>query len=51
MLHFWRAAICSIVVVPATISSSHARPRAIDLSSAARRSNSMARTNVAFGLK
>jgi len=44
MLHFWRAAIRSTVVLPATISSSQARPRAIDLSSAARRSNFIGRT-------
>ncbi len=43
-LYFWRAAICSIIAVPETLSSSQARPRAIDLSSAARRSNLIGRT-------
>src|SRR5262245_54455481 len=38
MLHFWRAAMASIPAVPETISSSQARPRAIDLISAVRRS-------------
>src|SRR5262249_17243462 len=42
-LHFWRAAISSTVVLPETISSSQARPRAIDLKSAARRSNLIGR--------
>jgi hypothetical protein len=29
-LHFWRAAISSIVMLSETISSSHARPRAME---------------------
>src|SRR5215470_5708725 len=37
-LHFWRAAMASMLTVPETISSSQARPRAIDLISAVRRS-------------
>lgn len=44
MLHLCRVAISSTVVVPETISSNHARPRAIDLRSAARRSNLIGRT-------
>ena len=43
-LHLCRAAISSTVFVPETIASSHARPRAIDLSNAARRSNLIGRT-------
>jgi len=43
-LHFWRAAIVSTVARLEMISSSQARPRAIDLSSAARRSNLIGRT-------
>ena len=43
-LHFWRTAISSTVASPEMISSSHARPRAIDLTSAARRSNLIGRT-------
>src|SRR5262245_47351141 len=38
MLHFWRAAMASMLAVPVTISSSQARPGAIDLTSAGRRS-------------
>src|SRR5262249_46519587 len=38
MLHFWRAAMLSMLAVPDTISSSQARPRAMDLMSAVRRS-------------
>jgi hypothetical protein len=43
-LHFWRAAISSTVVQSEMISSSHVRPRAIDLRSAARRSILIGRT-------
>jgi hypothetical protein len=43
-LHLWRSAIASTVIVPEMISSSQARPRAIDLRSDARRSNLIGRT-------
>src|SRR4029079_3772553 len=43
-LHFWRAAIVSTVARLEMMSSSNKRARAIDLSSAARRSNLIGRT-------
>src|SRR6266478_5777936 len=45
-LHFWRVAICSMLVAePEMISSSHRRPRAIALIRRARRSMRVGRTS------
>ena len=45
-LHFWRLAICSMLMAePETISSSHRRPRAMALTRRARRSIRIGRTS------